>query len=370
MNFLNGEFMPQILSVFRRIDWPLFLSAVVLAGLGLLAIWSVDLAQDPDNFLNFKKQLMFVGAGLVLALLGAIFDYRALRSMSRALYVFGAVLLLAVVIFGTTIRGTRGWFQIGGFTLQPVEFAKILLIFALAKYLSMKAHVIDLKVLGSVGVLLGVYAFLVMRQPDFGSALVLVAIAIGMLLLTRVPRRYIAIGVVAALVVAVLGWSFFLQDYQKARLVSVINPESDPFGRGYNIRQSVIAVGAGGVFGRGLGEGSQSQLRFLPEAQTDFIFAVLAEQLGFLIVVLILAAYGVILWRLVAISKRTTDGFALFCVAGFFMVILVQMVFNIGMNVGVLPIVGLPLPFVSLGGSALVANFLMLGVVESIKVRG
>ncbi len=360
----------RFMGIFRRVDWPLFLSAAVLSGLGLLAIWTVDLAQDPDHFSNFKKQLLFVGVGIMLALLGAIFDYRALRSMSRWLYVLGAVLLLAVVVFGTTIRGTRGWFQFGGFTLQPVEFAKILLIVALAKYLSIKAHVIDLKVLAGTGVLLGIYVALVMRQPDFGSALVLVAIATGMLILTRVPRRYIVIGVATAAVVAVLGWSFFLRDYQKARLISVINPESDPFGRGYNIRQSVIAVGAGGMFGRGLGEGSQSQLRFLPEAQTDFIFSVLAEQLGFVIVVFILVAYGVMFWRLVAISKRTGDGFALFCVAGFFMVILVQMVFNIGMNVGALPIVGLPLPFVSLGGSAMIANFLMLGVVESIKVRG
>lgn len=362
--------MANIATIFRRMDWFLFLSTIVLSGLGLLAIWSVDLAQDPENFLNFKKQLIFVGAGIALAILGAILDYRALRSMSRVLYVLGAILLVAVVIFGTTIRGTRGWFQFGGFTLQPVEFAKILLIVALAKYLSVKAHVIDLKVLAGVGVLLGVYAGLVMLQPDFGSALVLIAIAVGMLILTRVPRRYIIIGIVAALIIAVLGWSFFLRDYQKARLISVINPESDPFGRGYNIRQSVIAVGAGGIWGRGLGEGSQSQLRFLPEAQTDFIFAVLAEQLGFLIVVIILTAYGVILWRLVKISKRTTDGFALFCIAGFFMVIVVQMVFNIGMNIGVLPIVGLPLPFVSLGGSALLANFIMLGIVESIRVRG
>lgn len=362
--------MANIATIFRRMDWFLFLSAFVLAGLGLVAIWSVDLAQDPENFLNFKKQLIFIGVGTVFALAGAIFDYRALRSMSRALYVLGAILLVAVVIFGTTIRGTRGWFQIGGFTLQPVEFAKILLIVALAKYLSVKAHVIDWKVLAGVGVLLGIYAGLVMLQPDFGSALVLIAIAAGMLILTRVPRRYIVIGVIAALTIAVLGWSFFLRDYQKARLISVFNPESDPFGRGYNIRQSVIAVGAGGMFGRGLGEGSQSQLRFLPEAQTDFIFAVLAEQLGFLIVVIILTAYGIILWRLVKISKRTTDGFALFCIAGFFMVVLVQMIFNIGMNIGVLPIVGLPLPFVSLGGSALLANFVMLGIVESIRVRG
>lgn len=362
--------MGNIANLFRRIDWVLFLSAVVLSGLGLLAIWSVDLAQDPGDFSNFKKQLVFVVAGALLTLVFAFLDYRALRSMSRLLYILGALLLIAVLFFGITVRGTRGWFGIGSFTFQPVELVKVILILILAKYLSERAHIIDMKVVLNLGLLTGLYVGLTMLQPDFGSALVLLIVSSGMFILTNVPRRYIVAGILIAALAFTLGWVFLFKDYQKARLISFLNPQSDPFGRGYNIRQSVIAVGAGGIFGRGLGEGSQSQLRFLPEAQTDFIFAVLAEQLGFVVVLLILAAYGVLLWRLVFIAKRITDGFALFCISGFFIVVALQMFLNIGMNIGILPIVGLPLPFVSLGGSALLSNFLLLGIIQSIHIRG
>lgn len=362
--------MPKILNAFRRIDWILFLSVLALTGFGLLAIWTIDLAQDSDHFFNFKKQLAFVGVGIFFTLAGALVDYRALRALARPLYVSGAVLLIAVIAFGATIRGTRGWFEIGTITFQPVELIKVLMVLALAKYLSLKAHIIDLSVLGKVVLIAGIYTGLIFLQPDFGSALVLLAISAGMVLLARVPRRYIVLGLFSILAVSTLLWSFFLQGYQKDRIRSVFNPERDPFVSGYNIRQSVIAVGAGGMWGRGLGEGSQSQLRFLPEAQTDFIFAVLAEQLGFFVVLLIFAAYAVMGWRMVRILHSIADGFAQFCVAGFFIAISTQVILNVGMNLGVLPIVGLPLPFVSLGGSAILSNFLMLGVVQSIAVRG
>lgn len=356
------------MGIFRKVDWILFLSVAVLSGLSLLAVWSVDLSQDPGQFLNFKKQFIFVVGGFILAFFFTWFDYRALRSASRALYIFGAALMGAVLIFGVEIRGTRGWFEIGASTFQPVELIKVILIIVLAKYLSKKAHIIDLKVILNLGVLSGVYIGLVAAQPDFGSMLVLVSITAGMLLMTCVPRRYLVVGFLLIVIISLLGWSFALKDYQKARFVSFMDPGSDPFGRGYNIRQSVIAVGAGGIFGQGLGEGSQSQLRFLPEARTDFIFAVLAEQLGFFAVLLILGAYGSMAWRVALIFKRVSDGFALFLAAGFFVVISSQMILNVGMNLGILPIVGLPLPFVSLGGSAMLSNFLMLGIAQSIKV--
>lgn len=362
--------MQNIWNRIRRIDWILFLSVVTLSGFGLLAIWTIDLAQDPNHFFNFKKQLVFVGVGIFFTFLGALLDYRALAALARPLYMGGALLLLAVILFGATIRGTQGWFQFGTLTFQPVELIKVILVFALAKYLSVKAHIVDLTVLGKVTILVGIYVALTLLQPDFGSALVLLAISAGMVLLARVRRRYIVSGLVSMLVIGTLAWSFFLQGYQKDRIRSVFDPQRDPFGSGYNIRQSVIAVGAGGMFGRGLGQGSQSQLRFLPEAQTDFIFAVLAEQLGFVVVFLILAAYAVMGFRMMRILNSISDGFALFCVAGFFIAISVQVVLNVGMNLGIVPIVGLPLPFVSLGGSAIVSNFLMLAVVQSIRVRG
>lgn len=362
--------MVRVVNIVRRVDWILFLSVAILASLGLLAIWSVDLAQDPGQFLNFKKQLTFVAAGVLIVVGLAFVDVRASASLARPLYVGGLLLLAGLLVFGTSIRGTKGWFLIGQLTVQPVEFIKVLLIIALAKYLALRAHIIDWKVILNAVLIAGLYVALVLAQPDFGSALVLVLITVGMLLLTSVPRRYLAAGILIAALLGVGAWHFVLADYQKDRLISFIQPGADPLGRGYNIRQSVIAVGAGGFWGRGLGQGSQSQLRFLPEAQTDFIFAVLAEQLGFFVVVLIIVSYSVILWRCARMLRGLTDGFALFCVAGFLIMISTQAILNIGMNVGLLPIVGLPLPFVSLGGSALLANFLMLGIVQSIRVRG
>ncbi len=362
--------MTNVVNTLRRIDWILFLSILTLAGLGLLAIWSVDVARDPGQLWNFKKQLIFVSVGVFLSLAMTLINYHALRSVSRLLYLLGGALLIGVLVFGSTIRGTKGWFTLGPITVQPVEFAKILLVIVLAKYISQRAHVVDAKVIFGAGVLTGGYVALTLMQPDFGSAFVILIIAIGMLLLTNVPRRYVVGGMVAAVLVALLGWQFFLKDYQKDRVRSFLNPMSDPFGRGYNIRQSVIAVGSGGIFGRGLGQGSQSQLRFLPEAQTDFVFAVLSEQLGFFVVLLIGACYGTLAFRLWVLMRTTSDGFAAFCVVGFFIIVGVQAVFNIGMNIGLLPVVGLPLPFVSLGGSAILSNFLLHGVVQSIRVRG
>lgn len=368
-SLINVDMLTAV-SFLRRIDWLLFLSVLTLSGLGLLAIWSIDLAQDPENFARFKKQMVFAAAGIVVAFAGAWFDYRALRSWARPLYAFGLALLFAVLFFGITLRGTTGWFTFGNFTFQPVEFTKVILIVVLARYLDKQGHIVDWKMLAGAGVLAGLYAALVLAQPDFGSALILIALTVGLLLLTNVPRRYIIRGILAAAVVSVISWQFVFQEYQKDRIVSFLNPGADPFNRGYNIRQSVIAVGSGGMFGRGLSEATQSQLKFLPEAQTDFIFAVLAEQLGFLGVVVIFAAYLALIWRVALLVHRASDGFGMFCAAGFMLMVAVQAILNIGMNLGVLPIVGLPLPFVSLGGSAMLANFLMLGVVQSIRVRG
>lgn len=353
----------------RRIDWLIFLSVLVLTGLGLLAIWSVDLSRDPE-FLNFKKQLVFAAVGLVLAVVLTLMDWRALRALARPAYILGALLLVAVLVFGQVVRGTRGWFGLGNWTFQPVELAKILLLLGLAKYFSVKAQVVDFKVLSGSLALTALYVGLVVLQPDLGSALLLVALWVGLLCFTKIRKPHVLAFVALTAVVALGSWFFVLKDYQKDRITSFLNPEADPFGRGYNIRQSVIAVGAGGVFGRGLGEGSQSQLRFLPEAHTDFVFAVLAEQLGLVVVLILLGAYGVLMWRLVALTQGVQDGFALFVLAGVATLWLTQIVFNIGMNMGLLPIAGLPLPFVSYGGSALLANFILLGVVQSIKVRG
>lgn len=358
--------MRHFLTMLRRIDWILFLSVVTLSGLGLLAIWSVDIAQDPGRLFNFKKQLAFVVVGCAVALIAACLNYRTLRSMSRGLYIAGLILLIAVLFFGTTVRGTKGWFTILGATVQPVELIKVILIVVLAKYFSERAHIVDLKVLFNLSILTGLYAALTLAQPDFGSALVLIGIAVGMLLLTNVPRRYVISGALIGCMLAVVGWGFFLKDYQKDRVRSFIDPQADPFGRGYNIRQSVIAVGAGGLFGRGLGEGSQSQLRFLPEAQTDFIFAVIAEELGFVGAVMVLALYLVLLFQIVRVALCSKDEFGSYVVLGIGLLFFIQIVFNLGAATGLLPVTGLTLPFVSYGGSSLIVNLLLIGIVESV----
>lgn len=349
----------------RSFDWVLFSAAALLVAMGMTAIYSVDLSRGA-GLIYFKKQLTSAGLGFILLFGASLVQYAWFRSYAKLFYAFSLLLLGAVLVFGTSIRGTKGWFVLGGFSFQPVEVAKIgiVLILAYIVYHFGRRFERPLFFFGTGFVALAVIA-LIMLQPDLGSAVIIGVIWLGVVLLVGARRSFVIGLAGAGVMLSVASWFFFLAPYQKDRITTFINPAHDPLGRGYNSIQALIAVGAGGWSGRGLGFGSQSQLRFLPEAQTDFIFTVIAEELGFAGVAVFLALYGALFWRLLIIIKQSGDDFVSVAVGGIAILFFIQFFINVGANVGLLPITGVPLPFASYGGSSLIVNLFLIGVAES-----
>lgn len=355
--------------ILRRFDWGIVIPMLLLVAFGLTAIWSIALSRDSD-FQWFRRQALFALVGLVLFLLASLGNYMIFRRATRLLYVAGIALLAAVLAIGVTIRGTTGWFSIGVFSIQPVEFVKILLVLLLAKVLSEELALRrSLWPIFRSGIDAGILIGLVLLQPDLGSALILIALWGAMLLLFGIrPRHAVVIGI-ALIVIATLGWTIFLKEYQRDRIRAFLNPTADPLGRGYNVVQSMVAVGSGELMGRGLGSGSQGQLRFLPEGRTDFIFAVIAEELGFIGAGITLALFALLIFRMLSLARRARDHFTLFLLLGSALLFTIELTANIGMNLGMLPVVGVTLPLVSYGGSSLIAHLTLLGIIHSISMR-
>lgn len=361
--------MRPLFYTLRGMDWLLTFAVVALVLFGLAAIYSVALSHPDSDFLDVKKQLIAAAIGGTLFVLVTLSNYRLLRNYSIALYVVGILLLIGVLLFGTTIRGTTGWYAVAGFSFQPVEFMKVALAVALASYFSQRARkTAGLRELVESGVIAGIPAGLVMLQPDLGSALLLLGMWGITLLFAGLKRRYVILLALLVTVTAVGSWQF-LQPYQKDRILTFLDPSRDPQGQGYHVIQATIAVGAGGWLGSGLGFGTQSQLKFLPESQTDFIFAVIAEELGFLGVCLVLGAFVLLFARLQYHASSTRDDFTSFLLIAISAVLFVQMFVNVGMNIGMLPVTGITLPLVSYGGSSLIFTLLMLGIAQSIAVH-
>ncbi|MFA6603764.1 MAG: rod shape-determining protein RodA [Patescibacteria group bacterium] len=364
--------MNRLTAIFRRFDWVLFGSALALTIFGLAVLYSTSLGTGAaaGEFANFRKQLAFAGVGAAVAVAFTLVNYRYLSNFSKVLYVVSVLLLMAVLIMGQTTRGARSWFGFGGFGIQPVEFVKLFLVVFLAKFFSDYArdHRPFLPIAGS-GLAFGALFCLVAIQPDFGSAFLLGIIWFSMLLIAGVKRSHLLALAIFAAVVAATAWLLVLQPYQKDRVLAFLDPGRDPLGRGYNVTQSVIAVGSGGFFGRGLGYGSQSQLHFLPERQTDFIFAATAEELGFLGVLLVCGLFAIIFYRCFILAKNARDDFSLFLVLGIAISLAAEVAVNVGGNLRLMPVTGITLPFLSYGGSSLLAKFLTLGVLESVAVR-
>lgn len=359
--------MQRLLSLGRqKFDWLLILAASLLTCIGLATIYSVDLSRG--GVLNFfSTQAISFGLALLVLFTAAFIHYSFFESGAGLAYLAALVLLLGVLFFGTTINGTRGWFRVAGFSFQPVEFAKAALIIFLAWRIERQGRRFERpQFVLATGALAGFLIGLIMLQPDLGSGAVLAGIWLGLLLLTKTPKRYLAILGALAVMGALIGWVGFFKDYQKDRVLTFLNPEHDPLGSGYNVRQSMIAVGSGGFWGRGLGFGSQSQLHFLPEAQTDFIVSVIGEELGFVGLAGMLALYGLLLWRLVLIAQGARSDFAAYTVLGIALLFFIQLVINTGAAFGVLPVTGVTLPFVSYGGSSLIINYGLVGLAQSI----
>lgn len=354
----------------KKFDWVVFGSVLLLVAFGLSVIYSVALGSGEQAMLNFQKQCVFVVIGLTFLFALSFFDFHSLYGLHWWLYGLGLALLAAVLVFGETVRGTTGWFVLPGFSLQPAEVVKVLLVIVLARYFSSASYKVRaLRHLFITGILAALPVALVLLQPDFGSAMIMMLFWLAMLALFGFNRRQALAVAAAALTLFAFSFFFLLKDYQKQRITTFFNPTASALDQGYNVAQAIIAIGAGQLFGRGLGFGSQSQLKFLPESQNDFIFAVIGEELGFVGAALLLAFFATLFFRLLYWTRRLDNNFGLYIVLGTAILLFVEMFINIGMNIGLLPVVGISLPFVSYGGSSLIASLALVGIVESVIIN-
>jgi len=361
----------------KEIDWPLALTTLSLALFGLVAVYSATysfVASDP--FYYVKRQSLWIAVGLAAMAVVLAFDYRALGRFARVIYLGSAILLALVLVLAPTIMGAERWIVIGPAQVQPSEFAKVAIIVTLARHLSLKESVDRLVDLISPLLHVSLPMVLVMLQPDLGTALIFIGIVFGMLWVAGYPLRHLlllaAAGAalfVAAAVLSLQGWLPILKEYQLRRLLVFLDPYRDRTGAGWNVIQSMIAIGSGGFFGKGLFSGSQTQLDFLPSRHTDFIFSVIAEELGFLGAFFLFVLYLIFLWRTLRIGRGARDKFGMLIVTGVAAMIFCHALINIGMTLGVMPVTGLPLPFISVGGSSLVASFVAVGLVLNVHAR-
>ncbi|MEU7007387.1 rod shape-determining protein RodA [Streptomyces sp. NPDC046332] len=368
-------------SMLRRLDWPILLSSLALSFLGSLLVWSAtrgrtELNQGDPYYFLFRHALN-TGIGLAL-MIGTIWlGHRTLRGAVPVLYGISILLILAVLTpLGATINGAHAWIVIGGgFSLQPSEFVKITIILIMAVLLAARvdagdqAHP-DHRTVAKALALAALPMAIVMLMPDLGSVMVMAVIVLGVLLASGASNRWvlglIGAGVAGAVAVTALG---LLDEYQLNRFAAFANPELDPAGVGYNTNQARIAIGSGGLYGAGLFNGHQTSGQFVPEQQTDFIFSVAGEELGFLGGGLIILLIGVILWRACRIARETTELYGTIVAAGIIAWFAFQSFENIGMALGIMPVAGLPLPFVSYGGSSMFAVWVAIGLLQSIRVQ-
>lgn len=354
----------------RRYDWILIALTFGIIAVGISIIYSIDLSRG-DTLTFFPTQALAVVLGFFSIVVLGAFHSSTYRTMSQPAYWFSLLILIAVLFLGQNIRGTTGWFRVFGFSFQPAEFAKIGIILLLAWWISKQGRRFDRwEFVVSSGLATFFICGLILLQPDLGSSAVIGAIWFGLIFLAGVKKRYIIGLLVMLLISVIIAWFFLFQQYQKDRILNFLYPEKDPLRSGYNVSQSIIAIGAGQTMGRGLGFGSQSQLHFLPEAQTDFIISVVGEELGFVGVTLILFLYLLLLARLLSIAKKSEDDFSAFTLFGIAILFFVQICVNIGGATGVLPVTGVTLPFLSYGGSSLIMNCALIGIAESIVRSG
>ncbi len=367
-------------SPLRRLDWVLMLAVAGLLVMGTLLVWSatrqrqLDLGLDPQSYL--RKQIVNITLGLVLGGVVALFDYRSLRAYAPLVYVASMLGLIAVLAphIGATINGSHSWILLpAGFSLQPSEFAKVALCVALPMLLAERRdaetepRLNDLVL--ALGVALGPIA-LIMLQPDLGTTVVIGFVILGVLAVANTPTKWMgsllligAGGTAAAIKLGVLS------SYQVNRFAVFANPSLDPQGAGYNVKQAVIAIGSGGMFGKGLFKGAQTNGKFVPEQQTDFVFTVAGEELGFIGAGLLIVLLGIVLWRAGRIAVRAEDLFGTLVATGIVCWFTFQAFENIGMTLGIMPVTGVPLPFVSYGGSSMFATMMALGLLQNVHMR-
>lgn len=366
----------------RHFDWGLFISVLAIPFLGLIVLYSAGF--DPDatggdgifGFIAkskpFLKQLIFLGAGTCVMLLASAISSQYLNRYAYIIYGIGVALLVAVLLFGTVVNGSRRWIPLpAGFMLQPAELMKLGIILCVARFISKHPPLsgpYGLKQLLLPLSLIGVPMLLIMKQPDLGSALAVGMIGFAMILFMGIRTRLMVITAIIGAVLAPFAWHH-LHDYQQRRIMTLFNPEADPRGSGYHITQSIIAVGSGELSGKGFMQGTQTQLEFLPEHHTDFIFSVLAEEWGFLGALALIGLYINLIYRLLRVGMRSKDLFSAMLPIGMAAFFTLHASINIGMVIGLLPVVGIPLPLFSYGGSATITLMFGMGVVLGVSMR-
>jgi rod shape determining protein RodA len=359
---------PSTLPFFSRLkyfDLPLLVVSGLLLLIGLAVQYAVSLSGGTLDI--FYRQFVFSVAGIILFLLFALYNYHRLSKLNRIAYLILIVALVFLLVFGVQVRGSARWIELGFFRLQPAELAKVIVGIGLSRWLYLKRGQINsLKNFLITFFYAAVPAVLIFLEPDLGSAAIVMAVWFGLMLISPLKKTYVVMFLIAALAIAGISWKFVLQDYQHRRIEVFFNPDKDPKGRGYNVKQAIIAVGSGQFFGRGLGRGIQSELKFLPERQTDFIFASASEEIGFLGVTVLLFLYYLLFRRLLRIMKYARDDLAMYLTGGVLFLFLAQVIINIGMNIGLLPVTGIPLPFLTYGGSSLLVTCIALGIVQNV----
>ena len=355
----------MLLQRLRHIDWLLIGATIPIMCAGLVSMYSFS---DANRY--FEHQIFWIFVALGISFVIASFDMRTLRRTNTILALFltftGMLLLLFLV--GSVFKGARAWFNLGFFAIQPADPMKLVLILVLAKYFSRRhVEIAHWKHIIISGFYAFIPFFLVLIQPDFGSAVILFAIWFGMTVVSGISKKHLFLVFgIGALAFAFL-WMFALHPYQKERIRTFVNPLRDIRGGGYNAYQSTIAVGSGGIVGKGIGFGTQSRLKFLPEHQTDFIFASFAEEWGFIGVLLLLLCYGIIIWRILAFAMVGATNFETLFAMGLAIFFMTQLSINIGMNMGLLPVTGQTIPFMSYGGSHLVTEFAGIGILLGMR---
>jgi rod shape determining protein RodA len=366
--------MQQLKFTSRKFDYLILVAAILLLIIGISTIQSTILAAESGNtVLNsqlINRQLFAISAGLLVFFLTVYFNYRYLELISPVIYLVVIALLVGVLLVNTQIRGVARWYDLGPFQFQPSTMSAVLLGICFSAYFAWVKERISRVGYLVIAILMAIIpTFLILIEPDLGSAIVVAAIFIGLLHLVPLKISRLIILYILVLISIPFAWTK-LEDYQRERVISFIEPAKDPLGSGYNALQSMIAVGSGQIFGRGWGRGTQSHLQFLPEQHTDFIFATYAEEQGYLGVFVVILLYAIIIWRTLLLVRRTTDYFGQLLLVSMIVWLSTHVFVNIAMNIGIAPVTGIPLPFLSYGGTSVITTFLALGIIESVAIHG
>lgn len=357
----------------ENFDWPIIWVLIGTIAIGLLSVYSAlynQIQAHPTHNL-FIKQLLWLCVGFTCMFCSLLGDYQQLKRVSLWLYLLALFMLLAVLVMGKDVNGSKRWLELAGFQFQPSEFMKIAIVIYLASYFSSQetASYPSLKKLALPVLLVMIPVVVILAQPDLGTAIIILAISGTIIFFVGIRWRYIVSAVLLIVPLLYPIWEHVLKPYQKRRILILLRPDLDPLGAGYHIRQSKIAIGSGMLWGKGFLNGTQNKLHFLPEKHTDFIFSVWAEEWGFAGCFVLLALFALLVLLALRVARRSKDRFGSLLVVGMTGLVLWQVLINIGMVIGLLPVVGITLPFVSYGGSSLIALCLAIGLIENVSMR-